>query len=66
MAANSIKLHDKEFEIYIDETEINSAIEKMANKINQDFSNVNPLFIGVLNGSFMFASDLLKKITIPF
>ena len=65
MSVNSIKLHDKEFEIYIDETEINSAIEKMANKISQDFLNVNPLFIGVLNGSFMFASDLLKRITIP-
>jgi hypoxanthine phosphoribosyltransferase len=61
---DSIKLHDKEFDIYIDSEQIDIAIEKIARKINIDFLVVNPLFIGVLNGSFMFAADLLKKLTI--
>lgn len=37
----------------------------MADRLNKDFADSNPLFICVLNGSFMFASDLLKQITIP-
>jgi hypoxanthine phosphoribosyltransferase len=61
----SIQLHDKEFDIYIHADKINAAIERLATRLNSDLKESNPLFIGVLNGSFMFASDLLKKLTIP-
>lgn len=56
-----IKLHDLEFEPYISEDEINAAIVKIANKLNKDYQDANPIFLGVLNGSFMFASEVIKR-----
>ncbi len=56
-----IKLHDLEFEPYISEEEINAAIDKVANKLNEDYRDTNPIFLGVLNGSFMFASEVIKR-----
>ena len=41
------------------------AVRKIANAINEDLKDAHPVFLVVLNGSFMFASDLLKEITIP-
>ena len=60
-----IQLHDKKFEIFIAEEEINFAIETMAQEIEADFFDDVPVFIGVLNGSFMVVSDLLKKYNQP-
>jgi len=59
-----IKLHDKTFEVYIPETEISAIIHSLATSINNSGIQ-NPLFIAVLNGSFLFAADLMRKITIP-
>ncbi|MFA8449721.1 MAG: hypoxanthine phosphoribosyltransferase [Bacteroidales bacterium] len=59
-----VKVKDKEFELSISGAELDSAIQKVADKINKDLEGKNPLFLVVLNGAFMFASDLLKKITI--
>jgi hypoxanthine phosphoribosyltransferase len=59
-----ITLHDKKFVPFISEQEINAVISEMATKISADFTGKNPLFVAVLNGSFMFTSDLMKKITI--
>ncbi|HKL36957.1 MAG TPA: hypoxanthine phosphoribosyltransferase [Salegentibacter sp.] len=56
-----IKLHNLEFEPYISEEEINSAIDKVARKLNKDYMDANPIFLGVLNGSFMFASEVIKR-----
>jgi len=56
-----IKLHDLEFEPYISEEEINVAIDKVANRLNEDYRDSNPVFLGVLNGSFMFASEVIKR-----
>jgi len=57
-----ITLHNKNFTIFIDENEINSIISNLANKIEK--ANIEkPLFIAILNGSFLFAADLLRKIT---
>lgn len=61
---NSIKIHDLTFEIKITSTEIQKAVSEVATKINTDLKGKKPLFLAVLNGSFMFASDLLKKVTI--
>ena len=60
----SLKLKDKAFEIFIPETEISSIIHSMAKDINE-IRLKNPLFIAVLNGSFLFASDIMRRITIP-
>jgi len=67
---NNIKYHnmkeinvlDKKFKISISSNDIQKAITAMAEKINTDYKDDIPLFVAVLNGSFMFASDLLKKI----
>ncbi|CAI8201052.1 MAG: Hypoxanthine-guanine phosphoribosyltransferase [Cryomorphaceae bacterium] len=60
----TVKLHNKEFEIFIPETEISEIVYSMANQINNSGIK-NPLFIAVLNGSFLFAADIMRKINIP-
>lgn len=58
-----IKLHDKKFRIMIPAEKIDQAVSAVAERINADYADVDtPLFVGVLNGSFMFMSDLIKKI----
>lgn len=61
----TIQVGDKKFSIYIKSKEIEHAVEKIANQINIDLKGKNPLFLVVLNGAFVFAADLLKKISIP-
>ena len=60
----TVTLHNKKFEIFISDTEIVSIVNSIANQINS--SNIEaPLFIAVMNGSFLFAADLMRNITIP-
>ena len=59
-----INVKNKIFKIFIPETEISAIIHSMAKDINE-IRVKNPLFIAVLNGSFLFASDIMRKITIP-
>ena len=60
---NVIRLHDKTFRVMIPAARIDSAVAAVAERINADYRDKQlPLFIGVLNGSFMFMSDLMKKI----
>ncbi|GLB48809.1 hypoxanthine phosphoribosyltransferase [Neptunitalea sp. Y10] len=56
-----IQLHDKFFKPFISSQEINEAIETMATQISKDLEGETPIFVAILNGSFMFASDFLKK-----
>lgn len=60
-----ITIHDKEFEPYIYYQSIIERTNEIANRINVDYIGGNPLFIGVLNGVFMFAADLMKGINLP-
>jgi hypoxanthine phosphoribosyltransferase len=55
---------DKQFVPYISATEISDRINHVAAAINKDYAGKNPIFIAILNGSFMFASDLFKAISI--
>lgn len=57
-----MKIHDKEFVKYIDNQKIGQRLSKIASEINEDYKGRNPLFIAILNGSFMVAGDLMKKI----
>ena len=59
-----IKIHDKEFEIYLSEEIILKRVKEIAAGINNDYGGKRPLFIAILNGSFMFASDLFKQLNI--
>jgi hypoxanthine phosphoribosyltransferase len=59
-----LKLLDKEFEISIPSDVIQSRITELAKEISEDMTGQKPVFLGILNGSFMFASDLFKKINI--
>ena len=59
-----IKILDKKFEIFINKKEIENAINKIANQLNEDYKDKEVIFLGILNGSFMFASDLFKKLKI--
>ncbi|MCD6658745.1 MAG: hypoxanthine phosphoribosyltransferase [Lentimicrobium sp.] len=61
---NKIKVRDKEFGIYLTAQEIDLAVSRVADSINHDMKGKVPLFLVVLNGAFMFASDLLKKIKV--
>ena len=58
----NIKFLDKEFELLIKSEKIQSAISLIANKMNEDFKAETPIFLSILNGSFMFAADLFKQI----
>lgn len=57
-----VKLNDKTFRLYKSETEILDAIRNIANRINDDYLGKRPILIPILNGSFMFASDLMKEL----
>lgn len=57
-------LHDKKFVKYLSCEEIQLAVKSLASRINHDLQGRNPLFLIVLNGAFIFASDLLKKVKI--
>jgi hypoxanthine phosphoribosyltransferase len=61
---NVIRVHDKLFEPYLTQEEIQTRISFIAEQLNRDYQTRKPLFIAILNGSFIFASDLFKKLTI--
>ena len=61
----TVKVLDKEFGLYIPQAKIEANIQNVADQINRDLEGMNPLFLVVLNGAFMFASELFKRLTIP-
>src|SRR5688572_380044 len=60
----SIKLHDKSFDTYLPAESIQGRIQEIAADISRDYKDKKPLFIAILNGSFMFAADLFRHLTI--
>lgn len=60
-----IQIKDKRFKTFIPEGQIMKEVARVADEINRDLSGTNPLFISVLNGSFMFTADLMKHLTMP-
>jgi len=61
---STIHVHDKYFIPYLSEEEIIEKVKELAEKINTDYKDKRPLFISILNGSFMFSADLFKFLTI--
>ncbi len=60
-----IKLHDQYFKPYLSEQEILTAVNNIAEKVAADYKDETPIFVGVLNGAFMFVSDFLKAYPHP-
>ena len=56
-----VQLHDKKFKPFINQKQINTAILRLAEKIQNTYQDKSPVFIGVLNGSFLFVSDLVRE-----
>lgn len=61
----SVRIKDKNFKLSITESEILDRVKNVANQINNDLEGKNPVFLSVLNGAFMFTSDLMKYVSIP-
>ena len=57
-----IHLRDKDFELFITDAEIQTAVERMAQQIVSDMAGKRPLFVGILNGAFMFVADLMRAL----
>jgi hypoxanthine phosphoribosyltransferase len=62
---STVKIIDKTFKTSITEEQIKQRVKELGQQISQDMEGKNPLLIGVLNGSFIFAADLFREITIP-
>lgn len=60
-----VTIKDKTFETYISEIEIKQRVRELGRQISKDLKYDNPLFLAVLNGSFVFAADLMREVTIP-
>lgn len=61
---SEIQVIDKRFKPYLTADMIDNEIRRVAAELNKDYAGKRPLFIAILNGSFMFASDLFKELTI--
>jgi hypoxanthine phosphoribosyltransferase len=60
-----VKIKDKTFRTFISEAEIKQRVKELAAQISHDLKGKNPLLLGVLNGAFVFAADLMREMTIP-
>ena len=58
-----IKLHDKWFKVMIPAQEIDAAVERVAKQLDERYAGRTPIFLGVLSGSFLFLSDLARKVS---
>lgn len=62
---STIQIKDKSFTTFITEDKILKEVSRVADEINRDLAGTEPLFLSVLNGSFMFTADLMKRIKFP-
>lgn len=64
MHMSKVRLHHEEFEPFITEAELAEAIGRVAEDLTREYDGKRPLFLGVLNGAFFFAAELLKRLPI--
>lgn len=60
-----VTVHDKSFEVYIEKTRLEKEIKRVASELMDSYGERQPIFVGVLNGAFMFFSDLMKEFDAP-
>ena len=65
MGNDLVQVHDKQFKLFIDEETIQGEVSRIADQMNRELADKDPIFLGILNGAFMFASDLYKQLTFP-
>ena len=61
----TVVVKDKAFSIFLTEAQIKQRVNEVGKQISEDLKGKNPLFLAVLNGSFVFAADLLRSVDIP-
>lgn len=59
-----VKLHDLEFEPFLSEAEVGASVDRLAAELQAKYADKRPLFVGVLNGAFFFAAELMKRLDI--
>lgn len=64
MSERTVRLHDLAFEPYLGESEVRTAIDRLAGELRVKYQGLRPLFIGVLNGAYFFASELVRRLDI--
>lgn len=62
---DTLQVHDKKFIPYLSASDIATQVKKIAADLNRDYTGKHPLFIAILNGSFIFAADLFKELALP-
>ena len=65
MESKIVQVHGRYFKPFIPEEAIQKEVERLAMEMNRDLAGKDPIFLGILNGAFMFASDLYKQLTFP-
>ena len=60
-----VNVNGEEFRVYLTHEEIQQCIKQIGNQLSKAFSNKRPIFIGVLNGSYIFLADLMRHVNIP-
>lgn len=60
-----LQVKDKQFAVSIPESKIRAEVKRVAEEINRDYAGREPVFLAVLNGSFVFAADLMREVTLP-
>lgn len=62
---NSVQVKDRTFKPFLTAEQIQARVSEIGAQINHDLEGKEPIFLAILNGSFMFAADLMRSITIP-
>lgn len=57
-------MNNERFDLFLSEAQIQKRVQELASRINKDYTGKTPIFIGILNGSFVFLSDLVREITV--
>lgn len=65
MESRIVQVHDRYFKPFISEDAIQKEVSRLAREMNHDLAGKDPIFLGILNGAFMFASDLYKQLSFP-
>jgi hypoxanthine phosphoribosyltransferase len=64
LMANEITINNDRFTLYLSEEQIRTRIKELAARLNDDYKGKVPIFIGILNGSFIFFADLIREISV--
>ncbi len=65
MQKEIVQVHDKHFKLFIPEEKIQKEVTRIAREMNRELAHKDPIFLGILDGAFMFASDLYKQLSFP-